>query len=68
MVYNKDVLLPLLITFALEFARRKVQENQVGLQLNEIHQLLVYAGDVYPLEDNTDTIKKKKETLTLVRM
>jgi hypothetical protein len=46
---------------------RKVQENQVRLQLNEIHQLLVYADDVNPLWDNTDTIKKNKETLTPVR-
>jgi hypothetical protein len=51
------VLSLLLINFALECAMRKVKENQVGLQLNEIDQLLVYTADVNPLGDNKDTIK-----------
>jgi hypothetical protein len=46
------------ITLALEFAIRKVQENQVGLKLNGTHQLLAYADEVNLLGDNMDAIKK----------
>jgi hypothetical protein len=58
-----DALSPLLFNFALEYAIRKVQENQVERKLSGTLQLLVYADDANLLGDNTETIQKNTETL-----
>jgi hypothetical protein len=57
------VLLPLLLNFAVEYAIRKVQENQVALKLSGTRQVPVYADDVNLGGDNIDTTKKNTKAL-----
>jgi hypothetical protein len=58
-----DALSPLLFNFVSKHSIKKIQENEVGLELNGTHQLLVYADNVNLLGDSVNTIKEKTETL-----
>jgi len=55
----------LLFNFALEYAIRRVQVTQDGLQLNGKHQLLVYADGVNILGGSIHTVKENAETLVV---
>jgi hypothetical protein len=53
-----DALSPLLFNFAFEYVISKIQENEVGVELNGINQLLVYADDINLLDDSVNKQKR----------
>ena len=53
-----DALSPLLFNFALEYAIRKVQETNLGVDMNGTHHVLAYANDVNVIGDDIRTIQK----------
>jgi hypothetical protein len=56
-----DALWPMVFNFALEYANRNVQENQVGLELNGTHQLLVSADVINLLGDSVNAISRTQK-------
>jgi hypothetical protein len=58
-----NALSPLLFNSALEYAIKRVKQNQEGLKLNEAYKLLAYADDVNIVGENTDTIQKNTKAL-----
>ena len=58
-----DVFSPLIYNFALECAIRKVQETNLGLDMNDTHEVLAYAEDVNLIGDGNRTIERNADVL-----
>jgi hypothetical protein len=58
-----DTLPPLLVKFVLQYTIKRVQVDQVRLQLNGTHQLLVYANDASTLGRKEHIIMVDAEAL-----
>ena len=58
-----DALSPPLFNFALEYAIRKVQETNLGLDINGTHQVLAYADDVNLIGDDIRTTERNADVL-----
>jgi hypothetical protein len=53
------------LSFCLDYAIRKIRENEEGIEMNVIHQPLVYADDINILSELINTKKKTAEALLL---
>ena len=60
---QEEALSPLVFNFAQEYAIRKVQETNFGLDVNDPHQVLAYADDVNLIGDNIRTIQRNADVL-----
>ena len=58
-----DALSPLLFNFALEYAIRKVQETNLGVDMNGTHQVLAYMDDLNVISDDIKTTERNTEVL-----
>jgi len=58
-----DALSPLLFNFALEYAIRKIQESNLGLDMNGTHQVLAYVNDVNLIGDDIRAIERNADVL-----
>ena len=56
-----DALSPLLFNFALEYAIRKVQETNLGYDMNSSHQVLTYEDNVNLMGDDIRTIERRAD-------
>ena len=54
---------PLLFNFALEYAIKKVQETNLGLDMNDTHQVLAYAADVNLIGFDCRTMESNADVL-----
>ena len=57
------LLSPLLFNFALEYAIRRVQETNLGLDMNGTHQVFACADDVNLIGDDIRTIERNADVL-----
>jgi hypothetical protein len=60
-----DALSPLLFDFALEYAIKRVQVNQGGLNFSDMYELLAYGDDVNILRGSVHTVTGNPEALVV---
>jgi hypothetical protein len=58
---HKDSLSQLLFIFSLEYAAKGIEANLEGLQLNGVHQLLIYINDVNIAGESIPTKRKAQK-------